>query len=152
MYFQNVSTIEELKTEYRRLCMIHHPDKNGDTATMQAVNEAYETRLHELAQAEKDVQETIDIGKQYQEQVQKIIHLPEINIELCGSWIWVSGNTYPVKAQLNDAGYFWANKKKVWYWKPPTHKSTNRKPRSMEWIRNRYGSELVDSEPNPMLV
>lgn len=38
-----------------------------------------------------------------------------IEIELVGSWIWVSGNTYPVKEQLKEAGIFWAGKKKKWY-------------------------------------
>lgn len=151
MYFDDVTTIEELKQTFRRLCFEHHPDKGGDTATMQAINEAYEVRLRELAQSEKDTEAAINIGKQYQEQIQKIIHLPEIQIEVCGSWIWVSGQTFPVKTQLSDAGYFWARKKKVWYWKPPHMKSTNRKPQSMEWIREKYGSVPVENEAAPLI-
>lgn len=151
MYFDEVTTIEELKKEYRRLCMKHHPDKGGNTETMQAINSMYEARLTMLAQSEKNTEEAINIGKQYQEQIQKIIHLPDIEIEVCGLWIWVSGQTFPVKTQLNEANYKFASKKKVWYWKPPNMKSTNRKPRSMEWIRNRYGSERVETEaPTPI--
>ncbi len=32
-YFTNCTTLEALKHEYRRLCMIHHPDRGGDTRT-----------------------------------------------------------------------------------------------------------------------
>ena len=37
-YFQNIHSLAELKKEYRRLAMLHHPDKGGDTALMQQVN------------------------------------------------------------------------------------------------------------------
>lgn len=37
-YFTNCTTLEDLKKEYRRLTMLHHPDRGGDTATMQAIN------------------------------------------------------------------------------------------------------------------
>ncbi len=34
-YFQNIHSLAELKKEYRRLALQHHPDKGGDTAIMQ---------------------------------------------------------------------------------------------------------------------
>ena len=41
-YFTNCTTLDELKKEFRRLCMAHHPDRGGDTATMAAINAEYE--------------------------------------------------------------------------------------------------------------
>ena len=41
-YFTSCTTLDELKKEYRRLAMIHHPDVGGDTATMQAINAEFE--------------------------------------------------------------------------------------------------------------
>ena len=38
IYFQNIQSLADLKKEYRRLAMLHHPDKGGDTAVMQQVN------------------------------------------------------------------------------------------------------------------
>ena len=32
---------EVVKAAYRALAMMHHPDKGGDTATMQTINDAY---------------------------------------------------------------------------------------------------------------
>lgn len=41
-YFATCTTLEALKKEYRRLCMIHHPDRGGDAATMAAINNEYD--------------------------------------------------------------------------------------------------------------
>lgn len=41
-YFMNCKTLDELKREYRRLAMIHHPDVGGDVETMQAINAEFE--------------------------------------------------------------------------------------------------------------
>lgn len=41
-FFENVGTLDELKSEFRRLAMIHHPDRGGDTETMAAINSIYE--------------------------------------------------------------------------------------------------------------
>lgn len=40
-YFQNVSCLSELKSQYRNLVLVNHPDKGGDTQTMQAINDAF---------------------------------------------------------------------------------------------------------------
>lgn len=45
MYFTECKTLDELKREYRRLAMIHHPDVGGDTATMQAINAEFDARF-----------------------------------------------------------------------------------------------------------
>jgi DnaJ-class molecular chaperone len=37
------ATPEEIKKAYRRLAAIHHPDKGGDTAQFQKIQQAYET-------------------------------------------------------------------------------------------------------------
>ena len=41
-YFQNIHSLADLKKEYRRLALQHHPDKGGDTAVMQQVNIEFE--------------------------------------------------------------------------------------------------------------
>lgn len=41
-YFTACKTLDELKKEYRRLAMLHHPDVGGDTATMQAINAEFD--------------------------------------------------------------------------------------------------------------
>jgi curved DNA-binding protein CbpA len=40
-FFASCNTIEEVKCLYKQLAKDHHPDKGGDTATMQAINVEY---------------------------------------------------------------------------------------------------------------
>ena len=41
-WFQNITTLDELRSEYRRLALLHHPDKGGSTADMQEINNEYD--------------------------------------------------------------------------------------------------------------
>lgn len=41
-YFAQCKNLEELKKEFRRLAMIHHPDRGGDVETMKAINNEYD--------------------------------------------------------------------------------------------------------------
>lgn len=41
MYFTNIKSLSGLKRQYRKLAMENHPDRGGDTAVMQAINEEF---------------------------------------------------------------------------------------------------------------
>lgn len=41
-YFTNCKNLEELKKEFRRLAMIHHPDRGGGGEAMKAINNEYD--------------------------------------------------------------------------------------------------------------
>ena len=151
MYFDKSETIGELKQEYHRLALTHHPDKGGDVSVMQAINKEYGSRLHYLADnpgidAENgySASNEYDIGELYRDIINRIVHL-SVEIEICGKWIWVSGETYSVKDELKDAGFFWASKKKKWYWRPSEEKYKQRSTtKPMDWIRGTYGSITVN--------
>lgn len=70
---------------------------------------------------------------------EKLMEIPGIDIELCGSWFWISGNTIPVKHELKKLGFCWASRKQMWYWTPLPRKSY-KQSMSMGHIRNKYGS------------
>ena len=57
-YFTNCRTLDELKKEFRKLCMIHHPDRGGDTATMAVINAEYEEMFPVLKLAYNKTAET----------------------------------------------------------------------------------------------
>lgn len=157
-WFPSCSNIDELKKMYRKLIMEWHPDvtsHNKDTATenMKRINCEYELAFNYLFNhATQDQQKAYgkaghDVNDGYREILEKIIHIPEIIIELCGSWIWISGNTKPVKNQLKSAGFWWASKKAQWYWRPAEFKQSRHKPVNMDYIREKYGSERVYNKP-----
>ena len=40
--FTNCRTLDEVKREYKRLALIYHPDRGGDTGSMQEINRQYD--------------------------------------------------------------------------------------------------------------
>ena len=41
--------------------------------------------------------------KEFSEVIEKIINLQGIIIEICGSWVWLTGNTYFHKKEIKEA-------------------------------------------------
>lgn len=78
-----------------------------------------------------------------------MIGLAGISIEVCGAWVWVTGDTKDHKDTLKAAGYWWAPKKTAWYFRPPDHKSRNKGEWDLDKIRDTYGSTSVNHEVQP---
>lgn len=67
-----------------------------------------------------------------------------LHLDLMGSWIWISGDTKPVKEDLKALGCWWASKKKCWYWHlPQDSRKFKHKPLSMEDIEKKYGKKAI---------
>ncbi len=47
-FFTNCKNLDELKKAYKAAAFANHPDRGGDTATMQAINAKYAERFEEL--------------------------------------------------------------------------------------------------------
>ena len=143
-YFENVSSIEELKQEYKKLVKRYHPDLNRDMDTtdiMKAVNAEYEAMFSKLS---KDG--SSEVAADFMDILNIVINLEGLDIEICGSWVWVSGDTYKHKDGLKAAGFKWASKKKMWYWHPEDAACKSNGKKSIEDIRNKYGSQKVASK------
>lgn len=154
MYFNNCLTLDHLKKEYRRLVMLHHPDKGGDTATMQAINNEHDARFEVLKAQQNTRAEADTTGKtkhvdetaeEFREILEILIHLDGLEIELCGSWLWISGETRQHKDALKESGCRWSNNKKMWYWHPTEAPGGWKKGRSYSIgeIRTKYGTERI---------
>lgn len=69
-YFASINDLSALKAAYKRLALANHPDRGGDTATMQAINSEYDaafSRLkvaHNLAHPEQRTEETAESTRQ----------------------------------------------------------------------------------------
>ena len=142
-YFENIGSLEQLKKLYKELAMKFHPDREGgDTATMQEINNQYQYFCEHPSftyQHEGD-KEDLQI---YPDVLAKIMHLPGLIIELIGSWLWVSGNTIAHKTELKTAGFWFAPKKLMWYFRPEGMKSRSHDPLDIHAIRNKYGSDVI---------
>ena len=152
MFFDRCRNLSELKAEYKRLAMKHHPDLGGDTETMKAVNAEYDRIFERLknrtassCEQEKERETTsAETAEDFKKIIDALIRLAGIEVELCGSWLWIGGDTFAVRDELRAAGCRWQRQKRKWYWHPPEKRSGHgKKPASMDWIRSKYGTKLI---------
>lgn len=136
-------TPQEVKQAYKKACSKYHPDRNpAGTEIMKMVNVAYSV-LKEYQGQINTAESVINYSSEVSEALNSIITL-NLTIEICGSWVWVSGSTKEYKDTLKDAGFKWAPKKKMWYFRPSdVRKSRSFGKFSIDQIREKYGSEKI---------
>lgn len=154
-FFNDCSTIAEVKAAYRKLALQYHPDKGGDTATMQAINTEYAFACAKILKGEnlsaEEADEQIRLSEEYRKVLEQIIQLSGITIELVGHWIWVTGNTYPVRKELKAAGLFFAPKKLAWYYRADEYKTKGGK-KTLDEIRDKYGTETINRQQSGRIL
>lgn len=143
------NTDEALKSAYRTACKKYHPDVNPDgLELMKLINAAYEFLKKNMSRwSFHQVNDDIPIDEILQEILSKIRHIPGIDLEICGTWLWVSGNTKPYKELFKEAGLRWAPKKFRWYWRPEGYRKRTRHVFDMDEIRATFGSQELETEP-----
>ncbi len=146
-FFKDCTSLAEVKKRYKELAMLHHPDRGGDTATMQEINNQYESisKNPSFNFAKQTEQEKEDFLR-YPDIINMVVNLEGIIIEIIGDWIWISGNTYPHRQHLKESGFYFAPKKVMWYYRPPEYKAANSKPKDIDEIRAKYGSDKIESQ------
>lgn len=102
---------EDLKKQYRAWCKKLHPDHGGDPEAFREMMEEYqELQLHGFKQEARN-QET-ELTAELERALKKIVTLEGLEIDLVGSWLWVSGETFNFREILKEAGFKWASKRK----------------------------------------
>ncbi len=134
---------------YRQQAKRYHPDcKNGDLDIMKLVNLAFELveglnftwDIREEDRAARPLTDTI------QEMWDQLKHYPGLVGEIIGSWLWISGNTYPIREQLKNMGFSYAHIKKCWYYHEGYYHKHNKTQYTMSDMRNLWGSQTLEEE------
>ena len=152
-YFKPGMTVEAIKKHYRDLARRYHPDFNPATSAecneiMIAVNNEYETAIKAAYRAESKDKYSAKVEASHLDIagiIDDIINLPGIDIEICGTWIWIGGDTKPVKDSLAVAGFRWSSNKKKWYKAAEGFGKRRRGYYDMDRIRFMHGSTQVKS-------
>ena len=169
-YFSNVSSLEQLRKQYRDLLKQYHPDNvNGSTEACQEINAEYDRLFkvlkdkHESKSADSssssDAKQSAynqnmydwENDKALREVLQKIVNFDGIEIEVVGYFIWVDGNTYPHKEALKQIGFIWSKQRRKWYWHDGEYRRYSNKKLSFADIQNRYGSTKVHADAKVLL-
>ena len=154
-WFNNPATLEELKKQYKALAFKYHPDRGGNVAYMQSINNEYDLlferlkNVHANAEGETYTREdsTNESSEQFKTIINAIIHFQNVTIEICGSWVWISGDTYPHRDALKALGFKWSCKKSAWYYHEEPYRKKSRKSLTLDEIRSMYGTETVETIP-----
>lgn len=138
-----IKDIDQLKKQYFQLAKKYHPDAGGTTAQFQNLQAEYEKLLNNLLRGSNLTQEQkeneIVIDKAIRDVIDALINIEDINIELIGKWLWITGNTYPVRQSLKSAGLIFIKKEGKPYWVYKGVESAGRGKTAMEDIKRKYG-------------
>ena len=139
------SNIDELKKQFKKLAFQFHPDVSGKDTNkeMQEIIQEYEIAMQEIGKIHN---KNYTFDNDYIDIINSLInlHMQDVEIEVCGWFIYLHGNTKPYKNKLKELKFLWNPKKVCWYWKPVWYRKRNKDTWSMNKIRDVYGSEKVD--------
>ena len=153
-WFQNIETLKDLRKEYRRLVVKHHPDNGGSEDVIKEINSEYDILFkrmkYDFEQNDTYSNATDKQKQQYNwqkdTQIRDIIlqlsRFKDITVEIIGVWIWVS-NCYEYRKELKELGFHWARQKQMWYMHFDDYHKFSSHPASMSYIRAKYGSVEV---------
>lgn len=144
MYFKDIDSLEDLKKQYKKLALKHHPDRGGDEEVMKAINNEYDELEKELKKG-SNIKDNLDDS--FKDIINELMKY-DIEIEVIGTWIWISGDTKPIKNELKNLGFKWHGSKKMWFFHDGEFKRRYKKELSIEEIRERHGNYKVKKSSN----
>ena len=165
-YFRNINCIEDLKAQYKKLAFMYHPDvvqdeslKDSALEAMKIINSEYSelfkifknTYRNSEGEAYRTKYPTDEIPEDFINIIHEVIRMKNVQVELCGRWIWCTGNTKEYKDTFKRLHFFWSGKKAAWYYHHPMDKSHSREKYSLDQIRSIYGSKVYENELTPEL-
>lgn len=150
--------LEQLKRNYFILIKRLHPDKGGTVEACQILNRVFDKLQRHpkfAARYEQDKKayqeenrqppesENYFVGEKTMNVIYTLCVLDGLHIELCGTWLWISGATFNYKDVLKNLGCKWAHTKKMWCFHETDWTRKKRHTLDMDEIRNLHGSQKI---------
>ena len=157
-YFENCKTAEELKKAYRTWAKKLHPDLGGDTEEFKVMQNEFEKawerlkNVHVNSEGKQYTKETTETAEEFIHIIEVLTRLNGVEVEICGNWIWVSGNTKEHRGILKQLNFKWAHKKQAWYYHSEPYRKRSRRELTLEEIREMFGSERYGQKEDKQLA
>lgn len=156
-YFRNCKTIEDVKETYRKLAKKLHPDCGGNAEEFKKMSAEYTTAYNRFKNVHRDQtadreEKTEYTAEEFADIINKVIHLDGVEIEIVGTWVWLSGNTYPHRETIKAAGFFFSSKHKKWYYNGNTKKSKKHSKLTYEQVKDIHGCKTVKTAAQARLT
>lgn len=164
-YFNNCNNLQDVKTIFRQLAKKYHPDLGGNTEIFKIINNEYELAFEYFKNLDNKKEE--QTAKQenrkakynyessiiYKNIIEKLIHYDKINIELIGSWLWITGNTYPLLDLFHELNFKWSKSKKAWYYFEGIENDNGyyKSRYNLNQLKDKHGCIKIDNDPSPKL-
>lgn len=145
-----IKDLDDLKKQYFKLAKVYHPDTGGTKEQFQKLQNDYEKLLKQIlsgssfSASEKENETVLDA--EIRSVIDQLVTIEGITIELIGKWLWIGGNTYPVRVALKSAGLTFIKKAGVPYWVYKGVESKSRGKMEMDEIRKKYGTAKYDTK------
>lgn len=151
-YFTNCKTIEEVKKEFRNLAIKLHPDNGGSEEAfkemMSDYSKAFEACKHTHTAKDGTTyhKTSTETPEEFAEVINKVVTMPGVKIEIVGSWIWLSGNTYNYKDEIKSIGFMWSSKHKMWFYNGEDKKLRRHTKETYSELKARLGYQEVKNQ------
>lgn len=142
--FANAETLAELKEVY-----LEASKKYVGTKSIAEINNLYGKYFDEVKtwnktkDGKKYEKPCSEEGEDFIEQIAVLKTIEGINLEMIGTWLWVTGETKAVRDTLKSVGCRYAPNKQAWYIAPADAKRS-KKHYSLNELRTMHGSEEVE--------
>lgn len=162
---------DDMKLSYKRLVRKLHPDVSGydSTRDMQILNAEFAWWYAHAATSEVKDKKTADrpqsrdyyhetytdsfaeaLGNAVEWLLNHSIYTrDDLTAEICGVFIWISGDALrnePVTRQtLKDSGFRYSSDKRAWFYTPTSTAGMKATGKSLDAIRNSYGSVRINA-------
>lgn len=142
-----------VKNLYIKLVKENHPDLGGNLELMQAINAEYdlikekglEGYYHQASLSSNGLDSkhiNLDFDSEAFIAIVKFCMNTGLIVELCGSWLWISGDTKEQKDHLKELGCKWSANKAMWYYTEAPYRKKG-KALTMAEIRAVHGSRKL---------
>ena len=152
-FFINCKNSGEVRDRYDELSRVFNPtDSKEPNEMMNTINAEYDMLMIVFRDAMLDEAMTEKVKEKVKEKLtvsEKIKELQEkidpsgLHLEICGTWLWITGKTYQVKDTLKELGFRYSSNKLSWYYRQEDDRSPNQEPIPLEMIREKYGTSVV---------